>query len=859
MQRPRSREDRTPRRTVPRPGLAAGRTPHSAVLGKPTPLEESKFHVWLSKIGTVLAVLIILAFGVRSVWSSRPPQHTELVVWGLASGEETKGLDAQIREFERRYPDISVRNMAMGAGSMNAQKLMTSIAGHVPPDLVRQDRFTIGDWASRDTFMPLDAQLSDPKLNAASDPWRIDPAEYYPACWAEAVYKGKVYAIPEGTDDRLLYWNKDAFRKAGLDPEKPPRTWEDLVTYTEKLTKRAPDGSFEQIGFIPVEPKSTNSWFYLYSWQNNGEFMSPDGRTCTLDNPNSREAMHWLVDFYQNISGAENVMSFASTFQPREQDPFITSKVAMKIDTNVAITNMARFGKDLDFGVAPAPVPAARLRGEGKFKGSEPYITWSGGYSFAIPVGSRHPEAAWLFIKWMNSLEGRRVFNKEQRAFNLAQNPPRPYVPQMHANRRMNEILYKEFAPSGDDPMSKRVRAGMQVGLDMMPHARFRPVTFVGQRLWNEHIRAFDESIRKKDTPEKVLAMHQAIVQSELDDVFNREQHPLLNVPLAVGSCVALVAVLLAALAFYCLRNDRVSALGRQEAWAGYLFALPWIIGFLLLFLGPMLASVVFSFCEYDVLHPARWAGGTNYAQVVSDPVTAKSFWNIFYLAGIGIPLSIVVSLGLALLLNSKVKGMPVYRTIFYLPSLTPVVAMAVLWMFILNPQSGVVNQVWRATFSAWFGWQAPTWLASDVWSKPALILMSLWGAGGGIILWLAGLQGVPQHLQEAAEIDGAGVLLRFRHVTLPMLTPYILFNLIMGTIGWMQRFTDIYVMTGGVGGPVDSTMVPVLHLFNNGFQYFKMGYASAIAWLIFFVVMVLTGINLWGSKRWVYYEGDKK
>jgi multiple sugar transport system permease protein/multiple sugar transport system substrate-binding protein len=814
---------------------------------------------WLPRLGAALAVLVLLAFGFRSAWSARPTAQTELVVWGLASGEETKGLDAQIQAFEQRYPHIRIRNLSMGAGSMNAQKLLTSIAGDVPPDLVRQDRFTIGDWASRETFLPLDDLLADPKVNARDDPWHIDPREYYPACWAEAVYKGKVYAIPDSTDDRLLYWNKDLYRKAGLDSERPPQTWDELVIYTEKLTKWRPDRTFEQIGFIPVVPGFSNSWFYLYSWQNGGEFMSADGRTCTLLNPESKEALQWLANFYKRMSGAENVLQFASSFQPRELDPFITGKMAMKIDTNNAIRNLARFGKDLDFGVAPAPVPAERFRGEGRFKGQPRFITWSGGFSFAIPLGSRHVEEAWLFIKWMNSLEGRRIFNQAQKQWNESQDPPRPYIPEMHANREINKVLFREFAPQGSDPASIRLRKGTQVGLEMMPYARFRPVTFVGQRLWDEHIRAFDEATRGKATPAAALAAHGRIVQAELDAVYNRERQPFLNVPLTLGICAAVVLALLAAFVVYCRRNERVAPLLRSEARAGYLFALPWIVGFLALFLGPMITSIVFSLCDYDVLHPPRWVGGQNYAGMFQDEILGKSFLNIFYLAGVGIPLSILVSLGLAMLLNSKVKGMPVYRTLFYLPSLTPVVAMAVLWLFILNPESGVVNQAWRATLTGWFGVPAPSWLASEQWSKPALILMSLWGAGGGIILWLAGLQGVPQHLYEAADLDGANSWHRFRHVTLPMLTPYILFNLIMGTIAWIQRFTDIYVMTNGVGGPVDSTMVPVLYLFNNAFQYFKMGYASAWAWLIFLVVMVLTALNLWGSKRWVYYEGERK
>ncbi len=813
---------------------------------------------WGSRILAVLAAVVLLGFGVRSFWISRPDGRVELVVWGLPSGEETKGLDAQIREFERRNPGVTVRNLGMGAGTMNAQKLMTSVAGAVPPDLVKQDRFTIGDWAAREAFIPVDEYLASPELNAPSDPDRIVPAEYYPACWAEALYKGRVYAIPDSTDDRLLYWNKDLFREAGLDPERPPATWEELITFTQKLTVRSGDG-FKRIGFIPVTPTATNSWFYLYSWQNGGEFMSPDGRTCTLNSPESREALEWLTAFYDRIQGAEAVMTFASAFQPNEQDPFITGKMAMKIDTNNAIRALGRFGPDLDFGVAPAPVPAARLRGEGRFAGKPPYITWSGGYSYAIPAGSRHPREAWQFIKWMNGLESRRIFNREQQRWNESQNPPRPYVPEMHANKRINEVLFSEFAPKGDDARSRRLRAGMQVGLEMMPKARFRPVTFVGQRLWDEHVRAFDLATRRKLTSEQALLAGQATVQAELDQVFGQGQYPLLNIPVTLAWSGLAVGGLLLAFVLYCRGQGRVAPLLRQEARAGYLFASPWIIGFLVFLLGPMVASVVFSFCAYDVLHPPRWVGGMNYSRLVQDPILVKSFANIVFLAGVGIPMGIVVSLGLAMLLNARVKGMPAYRTLFYLPSLTPIVAMAVLWLFILNPDSGVINQAWRATLTTWFGWKAPTWLAGEQWSKPAILLMTLWSAGGGIILWLAGLQGVPQHLHEAAELDGANALVRFRHVTLPMLTPYILFNLIMGTIGWLQRFTDIYVMTNGTGGPVDSTLVPVLYLFNNAFQYFKMGYASAWAWLIFAVVMVLTAINLYGSSRWVYYEGERK
>jgi multiple sugar transport system permease protein len=176
--------------------------------------------------------------------------------------------------------------------------------------------------------------------------------------------------------------------------------------------------------------------------------------------------------------------------------------------------------------------------------------------------------------------------------------------------------------------------------------------------------------------------------------------------------------------------------------------------------------------------------------------------------------------------------------------------------MWVLNAGYGIINAAWKSTLTHWFGLAPPGWLSSEVWSKPALILMGLWGAGGGMILWLAGLQGIPQHLYEAAELDGANRWQKFRHLTLPMLTPYMFFSLIMDTIGALQTFDQVYVMTKG--GPVDSTLTPVLYLFNNAFTYFKMGYASALAWILFAIILALTMAQLKLAPRWVHYESEK-
>jgi multiple sugar transport system permease protein len=791
-----------------------------------------------------------------------PAGKVKLVVWGLEFGEESKGLEARVKEFERRHPNIEVSILSMGAGTMNPQKLMTAIVGNVPPDVIRQDRFTIGDWASRDTFLPLDDYIArdDPK-----DPEAIRKEEYYKACWDEAMYKGRLFAIPATTDDRALFYNRDNFRKAGLDPDKPPRTWEELEAIAPRLTKETADrSSFDQIGFIP---NYGNSWLYIYAWQKGGEFMSPDGRTCTMNDKPNVEALEYMVRMYDKLGGYTKINAFQSGFQKNDLDPFLTGKVAMKIDGNWVLNNIARYGPDIDFGVAPAPVPQERLdQLEGRaplqprYKAQPKYITWAGGFSFAIPRGAAHPNEAWEFIKWMSCEESWLLHSKYQKEYNLSKG--RPYVPDMAPNRKINDSMFAQYAPSGE-----KFSSALKVFMDMLDQAKFRPVTFVGQRLWDEHARAFELAADHTGQPQELMDKGTAATQIELDKVFNREKYPLLDhrIPIAIATVFGLGLLWFLAVRFR--RVLKMGELSRREALAGYLFASPWLFGFLALTAGPIVTAFFLSFCDYDVLHAPRYVGGDNYAMLfgVDRYYLGKALGNAAYLALIGIPLGICTGLSIAMLLNSKVAGMSGYRTAFYIPSIVPIVASAVLWAWILNgdPNRGLLNAVWKATITNWMHISPPGWLGAAEWAKPGLIIHGLWGAGSGMILWLAGLQGIPQHLYEAADIDGAGLWSRFRNVTLPMLSPYIFYNLIMGVINTLQEFDRIYILSRqGAGsssfGPADSMLVPVVYLFTNGFKYFKMGYASAVAWVLFIVILALTAAQLKLAPRWVHYEAEK-
>jgi multiple sugar transport system permease protein len=294
-------------------------------------------------------------------------------------------------------------------------------------------------------------------------------------------------------------------------------------------------------------------------------------------------------------------------------------------------------------------------------------------------------------------------------------------------------------------------------------------------------------------------------------------------------------------------RARRDSSPGRSDGRDALVFLSPWIIGFVLFTAGPIIASLVLSFCRWDVISPARWVGIANYRQMFHDRLLGAALLNTIVYAAMFIPASIVVSLALAMLLNQRLRGMRIFRTIFYLPTLTQGVATFTLWSVLLDEENGLVNRALRHVVR-----DPPGWLTDPAWAKPALVLMSLWSVGGMMLIFLAGLQNIPRQLYEAAAIDGAGALRQFRHVTLPVLSPVVFFNTIMATIGSLQVFSAAFVLTGG--GPSNSTLFYVYYLFNRAFVYFNMGYASAMAWLLFLIALALTLLQMWAGKKWVHY-----
>lgn len=289
----------------------------------------------------------------------------------------------------------------------------------------------------------------------------------------------------------------------------------------------------------------------------------------------------------------------------------------------------------------------------------------------------------------------------------------------------------------------------------------------------------------------------------------------------------------------------------RQDIITAYLCLLPWMIGVLAFVVGPMIFSLILSFYESDLLTRNYFIGLTNYQELFNDPLFWQSLKVTFIYAFASVPLGTALALLIAVLLNQKIVALSVWRTIYYLPTVISGVAVSLLWLQIFNPRAGLLNN-----FLGLFGIPGPAWLYSSQWALPALIIMSVWGVGSSMLLYLAGLQGIPTHLYEAAIIDGANSVRKFWHITIPMLTPTIFFSVIISLIGAFQFFTQALIMTDG--GPNNATLSMVLYLYNKAFLQVRFGYASAVAWVLFAIIITFTLIFQYSSKHWVYYEGEQ-
>jgi multiple sugar transport system permease protein len=292
----------------------------------------------------------------------------------------------------------------------------------------------------------------------------------------------------------------------------------------------------------------------------------------------------------------------------------------------------------------------------------------------------------------------------------------------------------------------------------------------------------------------------------------------------------------------------------RREALAGYLFISPWLIGFIVFFVGPILASFVLSFTQWNIVGTPQFIGLDNYRDIfTNDPRFVKAVQVTLTYAVIYLPLEVICGISLAVLMNQKLRGIGFFRTLFYMPYVVPQVAAALVWVWMLNARYGVVN-----TVLGWLGIDGPNWLGSPAYTLTSLTIIALWGVGGSAVIYLAGLQNVPEVFYEAATVDGANSFQKFFRITLPLLSPTIFFQIVLGLIGVFQTFTPAFIAAGASGGPLQSGLFYMLYLYNRGFETLRMGYASALAWILTVFILIVTVFVLRSSRYWVYYETDR-
>lgn len=857
-----------------------------------------------SKKAIIAAILVLLGLWLlypsRQINKIQDPNVVEIVYMG-PGGPLSGALADVIREFEvrserehARNPDRPIYRVISGQNASRDQtadptRFLVSVAGDSSPDVIQFDRYAVAEWAARGGFEPLDQYIAKDKAAGIDTP---EPSKFYPAAWNEAMYDGKSYGIPISIDNRVLMYNKDSFRRAGLvdangNPT-PPRTWEDTRTFMRKLTVVQHRSTGEQmtleryfeslpagaprrldakshklvnVGFIPMYG---NSWLYIFGWMNRGEFMSADGRTVTLNDPQIVEALNWCKSIYDELGGYEEVRGFEQGFQGGALDPFISGKVSMKIDGYWQMQTLGQFARNVEFGCAPPPLP------ESTIAAGIDKLSWTGGWTYSIPATARNKDAAWELIRYLTSKDAIEMRIEAERQF--AQAEGRFFFPEQSPQKAINEWQYETYTYS-DPQIDQKYKDAIRVYNDLLPYSRFRPITPIGQQLWNYHVTAAEESLGGTKTPQFALDEATKILQVQLDRFFN----PSTGTPITSWTwfflLYAAIIVLFGVLAYLWDTNlgirrrfarlfgmsakvgdsiieGAAGGFTRSQWFGGYVTVAPWLLGFLIFGGGPMLFSLVISFCRWDILNTPVLTGLENYRIMWNDDLVWKSLGNTLFMV-LAVPAGIVLSLAIALLLNQGTRGLAMWRTIFYLPSIVPIVATSLLFVWIFNPQGGLLTNVVE---SLTFGMvKPPNWLQDIEWAKPSLILMGLWGAGGGMILWLAGLKGIPQSMYEAASVDGASTIQQFFSITIPQLTPYIFFNFVMGIIGTLQVFGQAFIMTQG--GPQNATLFYVYHLFNNAFRYGQMGYASAMAWLLFAITLILTVIQMRLSRRWVHYD----
>ncbi len=755
-------------------------TPGNGLLDRslmtPTPvagmtlLRNMRLKPWI-----LLAVAVAALYLIYPARKPRPAHGAdyEEIQLMYPQGALTGPIEKVIEEFEsesrRRHakdPRAPLYRVVAGqhAERSGSTRFILALAGGTPPDVICGEQAVIADWMARGAFLPLDEFVAvDTRAGIPDSP---RPERYYPGCTQSVCYQGRMYGVPLGVGNCALFYNKDLLEAAGLvystgplrGQAKPPATWDELLEYSLRLTKweKNRQGQPEKVAFGPLLGAGS---LEVYAYLNDGSFLTPDAATCTLNSPATREAMEFIAELYKRQGGIANVKGMNLGPAGSGFDPFIRGAVAMKLDYQWVVNWQAAIAPNMRFGVAPLPTRRAALGRR----------SWGTAWQAAIPVGARNPRAAWELLRFLGSDRGLTLLNEHQRRLTEANG--RLFVPTQTPVPQLNEVFAERYVRNNPN-LPADVRQAFSAFQSLLPVTQFPQVSTVYNRLRDAQ-NEVTERVLYGAAISPTLSRMTGTVQAEINRLEEPRGTGLPSFPWLIAPYAGLVAV---GLGYYCWRSRRFQASSRwrtNERWLGPLLASPWLLGAVIYTGGPLLYSLLLSFCTYDVQHEPAWIGMENFREIVfEDSVAHRASLNTLFMM-LSVPACLAISLGLAVLLNNPIRLRGLWQSLFYMPVIVPMVASALAWIWLLNAQ-GPINHLLNR-----LGLFGPNWLHDPSWSKPALLIMCAWTCGGSMIVWLAGLKAIPRPLYEAAALDGANAWQRFSHVTLPYLQPYLWFNLL--------------------------------------------------------------------------------
>ncbi len=753
--------------------------------------------------------------------------RTEIVVmhWSGEGGQEEDAIvEDALARFSTENPGIRVRRINPGDAASFYTKLQTMMASGDPPDVFYVGSERIPSFVDLGLLLPLDDFIAaDEQLSVRH---RLDLSGFYPATVAAFRFDGEhsgngaLYGIPKDFTTVGFYWNKDLFARAGVSPPHDDWTWDDFI------------GAARRIGTLPdctgAEFVTWPAMIRAYLMTDGLDIKGSSFETLRTGEPAVFESLDRLRGWRHDEQGA---LTSGKSKIASGSSVFLSGKVGMAgpfgrwvVPSYRKISPPSQGGFDWDF----APLPRGKTKANIVLT-----VSWS------ISAQTTHPNESWRLVRFLAGEQTQRDLARLGLAIptiRAAAESPAFADPVLPPANNAGYLRAAEIAQIVDWPVNPQFEALMASRLD--------------------------QGLKTADVP-----LREAITNFERD--WNAEStSPLKDASLspmpwdAIGLAAILLFVLLMGVWVLRLRGGTLTGREREDERAGYALASPWIMGFLLFMAFPVIMSLLLAFARWKGVSPltqADFAGTANFEQIfTADARFRMSIRVTIWYALIAVPTGQILALLAALLMNTRVRGIHLFRAAWYLPSVLAGVGVSVLWRWVFDSDHGLMNMALEPILKP-LGMVPPEWFGADaaIWGAPAFAIMSLWFVGGTMMVYLAGLQQVPTDLLEAAAIDGAGPLRRFFSVTLPMLSPVILFNTIMAVISSFQVFTQAFVMTGGEPG--DLTRFLVLYIFNQGFEFYEMGYASALAWILLVIVLVLTAIVLRTSNRWVHVEGGAK